>query len=81
MKTIRGRVGVETQSPLTLGMTVLDRRHHFVWEHLMHRAQFSKMASPFFRRSSWLRSSSPSLGMVTSKPLTRARSRMTYQRG
>ncbi len=34
VKTIRGRVGVETQSPLTLGMTVLDRRHHFVWEHL-----------------------------------------------
>lgn len=34
VRTIKGRVGVETQSPLTLGMTVLDRRHHFVWEHL-----------------------------------------------
>lgn len=34
VKTMRGHVGVETQSPLTLGMTVIDRRHHFVWEHL-----------------------------------------------
>lgn len=34
VRTVRGRVGIETQSPLTLGMTVLDRRHHFVWEHL-----------------------------------------------
>ena len=34
VKTIQGRVGIETQSPLTLGMTVLDRRHHYVWEYL-----------------------------------------------
>lgn len=34
VKTIQARVGIETQSPLTLGMTVIDRRHHFVWEHL-----------------------------------------------
>lgn len=34
VQTIRGRVGIETQSPLTLGMTVLDRRHHHAWEHL-----------------------------------------------
>lgn len=34
VKTMRAHVGVETQSPLTLGMTVIDRRHHFVWEHL-----------------------------------------------
>ena len=32
--TIQVRVGVETQSPLTLGMTVMDSRHHHVWEHL-----------------------------------------------
>lgn len=34
VRTIKGRVGIETQSPLTLGMTVLDRRHHYVWEQL-----------------------------------------------
>ena len=34
VRTMKGRVGIETQSPLTLGMTVLDRRHHFVWEQL-----------------------------------------------
>ncbi len=34
VETFQGRVGVETQSPLTLGMTVLDRRHHHVWEDL-----------------------------------------------
>lgn len=34
VETIQGRVGIETQSPLTLGMTVLDARHHHVWEHL-----------------------------------------------
>ena len=34
VRTFRGRVGIETQSPLTLGMTVLDRRHHYVWEQL-----------------------------------------------
>lgn len=34
VRTIRGHVGVETESRLTLGMTVLDRRHHHVWEHL-----------------------------------------------
>ena len=34
VETIRGHVGIETQSPLTLGMTVLDGRHHHVWAHL-----------------------------------------------
>ena len=34
VETIKGHVGVETQSPLTLGMTVLDARHHHVWTHL-----------------------------------------------
>lgn len=34
VETIKGHVGVETQSPLTLGMTVLDGRHHHVWTHL-----------------------------------------------
>ncbi|NMD39026.1 MAG: nucleoside hydrolase [Christensenellaceae bacterium] len=34
VKTIKGRVGVEVKDGLTLGMTVMDRRHHHVWEHL-----------------------------------------------
>ena len=34
VETITGHVGIETQSKLTLGMTVLDRRHHHVWEQL-----------------------------------------------
>lgn len=34
VETITGHVGVETQSPLCLGMTVLDGRHHHVWTHL-----------------------------------------------
>ncbi len=34
VETIKGHVGVETISPLTLGMTVLDGRHHHVWTHL-----------------------------------------------
>ena len=34
VNTISGHVGIETKSDLTLGMTVLDRRHHFVWESL-----------------------------------------------
>lgn len=34
VETIKGHVGVETQSPLTLGMTVLDGRHHHIWTHL-----------------------------------------------
>lgn len=32
--TITGKVGVETQGKLTLGMTLLDNRHHHVWEEL-----------------------------------------------
>ena len=32
--TMNGRVGVETKDGLTLGMTVLDRRHHHVWTDL-----------------------------------------------
>lgn len=31
---IKGRVGVETESTLCRGMTVLDSRHHHVWKHL-----------------------------------------------
>lgn len=34
VKTMEARVGVETKDGLTLGMTVIDRRHHHVWEHL-----------------------------------------------
>ncbi|MEL7610558.1 MAG: nucleoside hydrolase [Bacillota bacterium] len=34
VQTISGRVGIETKDGVTLGMTVLDRRHHYVWEHL-----------------------------------------------
>lgn len=34
VKTMKGHVGIETDSALTLGMTVLDSRHHHVWEHL-----------------------------------------------
>ena len=32
--TMEAHVGVETKDGLTLGRTVIDRRHHFVWEHL-----------------------------------------------
>jgi purine nucleosidase/pyrimidine-specific ribonucleoside hydrolase len=31
VETIKGRVGIETGNGLTLGMTILDRRHHHVW--------------------------------------------------
>ena len=34
VSTFQGRVGVETKDGLTLGMTVLDRRHHHVWTQL-----------------------------------------------
>ena len=34
VETMKVRVGVETKDGLTLGMTVVDRRHHFVWENL-----------------------------------------------
>lgn len=34
VETITGKVGVETRGELTLGMTVLDRRHHHTWSHL-----------------------------------------------
>lgn len=34
VQTVRGRVGVETKDGLTLGMTVMDRRHHHVWTNL-----------------------------------------------
>lgn len=34
IETMEARVGVETKDGLTLGMTVIDRRHHHVWEHL-----------------------------------------------
>ena len=34
VETMQVRVGVETKDGLTLGMTVVDRRHHFVWENL-----------------------------------------------
>lgn len=32
--TMTGRVGIETRGSLTLGMTVLDTRHHHFWETL-----------------------------------------------
>lgn len=32
--SIPARVGVETKGDLTLGMTVMDARHHFQWSHL-----------------------------------------------
>lgn len=34
VKTMKGLVGVETKDGLTLGMTVMDRRHHHVWQGL-----------------------------------------------
>ncbi len=34
LDTFTGRVGVETKDGLTLGMTVLDCRHHHAWERL-----------------------------------------------
>lgn len=34
VETMDVRVGVETKDGLTLGMTVVDRRHHHVWEQL-----------------------------------------------
>jgi len=34
VETMKAHVGVETKDGLTLGMTVIDRRHHHVWEHL-----------------------------------------------
>lgn len=34
VETITGKVGVETRGELTLGMTVLDRRHHHAWAQL-----------------------------------------------
>src|SRR5205814_3154686 len=32
--TVELKVDIETQSPLTLGQTVVDRREHFRWDHL-----------------------------------------------
>ncbi len=34
VETMKAHVGVETKDGLTLGMTVIDRRHHHVWEQL-----------------------------------------------
>lgn len=34
VETFMGHVGIETKGELTLGNTVLDRRHHHVWEDL-----------------------------------------------
>lgn len=34
VETMPARVGVEVKDGLTLGMTVIDRRHHHVWEDL-----------------------------------------------
>lgn len=31
---VKGKVGIETKGELTLGMTILDTRHHHTWEHL-----------------------------------------------
>jgi len=43
IETFEGHVGIETKGELTLGMTILDSRHHFVWEqlpviHIAHKA-------------------------------------------
>lgn len=34
VETMKAHVGVETKDGLTLGMTVIDRRHHHVWDQL-----------------------------------------------
>lgn len=34
IETFEGRVGIETKDGLTLGNTVVDYRHHHVWEDL-----------------------------------------------
>ncbi len=34
VKTIEANVGIETKDGLTLGMTIMDRRHHHSWTHL-----------------------------------------------
>lgn len=34
VETFEGRVGIETKGELTLGNTVLDARHHHVWQNL-----------------------------------------------
>lgn len=34
LQTMKAHVGIETKGSLTLGMTVIDRRHHHVWMHL-----------------------------------------------
>ena len=34
VKTMKARVGIETKGVLSLGMTVVDRRHHHVWNQL-----------------------------------------------
>ncbi len=34
VETMPAHVGIETKDGLTLGMTVIDRRHHHVWTHL-----------------------------------------------
>ena len=34
IETMEARVGVETRGELTLGMTIMDTRHHFAWTHL-----------------------------------------------
>lgn len=34
VETVKAYVGIETKGELTLGMTVIDRRHHHVWDQL-----------------------------------------------
>lgn len=34
VKTMKARVGIETKGDVSLGMTIVDRRHHHVWHHL-----------------------------------------------
>lgn len=34
VETMEAYVGIETRGELTLGQTVIDRRHHFTWTHL-----------------------------------------------
>jgi inosine-uridine nucleoside N-ribohydrolase len=47
VETMVGRVGIETKDGLTLGMTVLDSRHHHYWEGLPlvavgHKADYGR---------------------------------------
>lgn len=47
VETMQAHVGIETKDGLTLGMTVIDRRHHHVWKqlpmiHIGHKANYGR---------------------------------------